>query len=69
MLTEDEKERIMSSRGESDQVMTEVKAFRVIFKTGKSTIMLSPETLTVEQAVDFAGMKFGYENIESVTCG
>lgn len=65
-LTVYEKERIMSARGESDSVMTEVRAFKVIFTDGKSTIMLSPDAVNLEQAIDFAGLKFGYERVDKV---
>lgn len=65
-LTADEKEQIMSSRGDSNNVMTESKAFSIRFKSGKGTTMLSPNGITLDEAMYIACLKFGKDNVVSV---
>lgn len=66
-LTAEEKENIMAQRGEPSTVMDSVKAFRIVFKTGQSTTMLSPNGMTIDKAIDTSVLKFGKDSIVSVT--
>ena len=65
-LTAQEKEAIMAKRGESDTVFTSAKAFKVTFTSGKSTVMLDPNGISMDEAYKFAGLKFGFDVLVSV---
>lgn len=66
-LTADEKEQIMALRGDSDNVMTESKAFSIRFKSGKGATMLSQNGITLDEAVEAVYLKFGKDNILTVS--
>jgi len=66
MLTAQEKEEIMAKRGENDTVFTSSKAFKVTFTSGKSTVMLDPNGISMDEAYKFVGLKFGFDVLVSV---
>jgi len=42
------------------------KAFKITFTSGKSTVMLDPNGMSMNEAYKFAGFKFGFDVLVSV---
>jgi len=42
------------------------KAFKITFTSGKSTVMLDPNGISIDEAYEFSGLKFGFDVLVSV---